>query len=56
MTRSWVSLWVVVMPQATLPLCPTMRSGMPGAVAPASVRPGVSMRARYQSPGTAKGR
>src|SRR5690606_6993459 len=50
------SLWVVVRPQATLVLWPSTRNGTPGAVAPTRVRPGASMRARYQTPGASSDR
>ena len=51
MNTSCVSAPVVVKVQAMWPLWPITRPGMPGAVAPASVWSGVSMRARYQMPG-----
>ena len=54
--RSWVSLSVVVKPHATRPLCPRMVSGTPATVAPVNIRPGASIRARYQRPGARKPR
>ena len=52
--RSWVSLWVVVKPQATWPLLPITRNGRPGAVAPTRTLSGVEMRAMYQVAGDAQ--
>ena len=51
MITSCVSAPVVVKVQAMERLRPTTTNGTPGAVAPTSVLPGVSIRARYQMPG-----
>ena len=56
MNTSCVSAPVVVKVQAMWPLCPMTRNGRPGAVAPASTPPGVSIRAKYQIPGRLKPR
>ena len=53
---SCTSASVVVKVHAMFRLCPSTRNGTPGAVAPASVSSGVSMRARYQMPGKPKAR
>src|SRR5580658_8780652 len=51
MNTSSVSAPVVVKVQATSRLRPSTTKGTPGAVAPASTEPGVSIRTRYQMPG-----
>ena len=54
MKRSWTSGPVLVKLQAILSVLPSTTAGIPGRVAPMTLIPGASMRAKYHSAGADK--